>query len=199
MAQINLLGSDSKGTSGVMTSLPIFLVRALVVIFIGLLVYWGVLFVQAKLVKNEISSIQQEIISVQNEILKNEDRKALLAKQGQIEATKGLISEHEYWSKLLPELARITLGSARYLSFTATGEGTARMVVNVPNYQEMDLFLQVFNRDEFNNKFSSVSVSGVSKVQQGDVTFVRFEVAVKYNPDFLLKSEAEKENLSVLR
>ncbi len=197
MAQINLLGQESGSGESVAVKLPMYFVRILVVVFILLLGYWAFLFVQSKITKNSISELQGEIITKQKQLMESGQRKELVKRQGQLAAANSLINEHEYWTRVLPEIARVTLRSARYMSFNIDGAGQAKMVVNVPSYTEMDKFLQAISMDEFNDVFQSVTVTSINKVQQGETQLVRFEISVKYNKDFLKKSE--ESNLSVLR
>lgn len=197
MAQINLLGQESGSGESVAVKLPMYFVRILVVVFILLLGYWAFLFVQSKITKNSISELQGEIITKQKQLMESGQRKELVKRQGQLAAANSLINEHEYWTRVLPEIARVTLRSARYMSFNIDGTGQAKMVVNVPSYTEMDKFLQAISMDEFNDVFQSVTVTSINKVQQGETQLVRFEISVKYNKDFLKKSE--ESNLSVLR
>lgn len=197
MAQINLLGQESGSSESVAVKLPVYFVRILVVVFIILLGYWAFLFFQSKITKNNISELQAEIITKQKQLMESGQRKELVKRQGQLAAANSLISEHEYWTKVLPEIARVTLRSARYMSFNVDGTGQAKMVVNVPSYTEMDKFLQAISLDEFNDVFQNVTVTSINKVQQGEAQLVRFEISVKYNKDFLKKSE--ESNLSVLR
>jgi hypothetical protein len=197
MPQINLLDQESRAGGNTLANAPLYMVRLLVAIFIVLLLYWAFLFVESKLTTGKIAGIQQTIIAKQKQLLENNSRKELILRQGQLASVKTLIASQEKWSKLLPELARVTLQSARYMSFNADGQGNARMVVNVPNYKEMDKFLQVFNLPEFNNEFSQVTVSGVSRVQQGDVPMVRFDVGIKYDKSFL--HDNQEGDVSILR
>ncbi len=193
MPQINLLGQNNRPTFSLGKS-PLYLVRLFIVIFIGLLVYWAYLFVQTKFTTKQVATTQDSIIKTQKSILADENRKKLLVKQGQLRAANTLITEEEFWSRLLPELARVTLKSASYISFSATANGIARVSVAVPSYKDFDQFLQVFDLPEFNSHFSHITVSQVGKYQQGDVQSVRFDMTLQYDSGFL--KGAAKDNTS---
>ncbi len=193
MAQINLLGQEGVG-GNVGTKIPLYLVRILATVFVIVLGYWGVLSVRERLTTSQIAKLQAEIIATQKELVEDQSRQELVKRQGQVATVNTLIAEHKYWSKVLPELARVTLRSARYLAFSLSGNGTAKMTVNVSNYTEMDKFLQAFNLPEFNTVFKAVKVVSIGKVQQGDLQLVRFEIEVQYDQNFLKKDQTPSLN-----
>lgn len=185
MPQINLLGQENTHRDATLIRLPLYLVRFFVLLFIAVLLYWAYLYVRVKLVVNKVAVAQADIIRIQKETLADKDRRELLVRQGQLSTLDKLLKDQQYWSKFLPELARVTLKSASYLSFSAGKDGTARMSVTVPTYREFDEFLQVFDLPQFNSKFSNVTVSSIGKYQQGDTQSVRFDVTMQYDVTFL--------------
>lgn len=185
MPQINLLGQENTHRNATLIRLPLYLVRFFVLLFIAVLLYWAYLYVRVKLVVNKVAVAQADIIRIQKETLADKDRRELLVRQGQLSTLDKLLKDQQYWSKFLPELARVTLKSASYLSFSAGKDGTARMSVTVPTYREFDEFLQVFDLPQFNSKFSNVTVSSIGKYQQGDTQSVRFDVTMQYDVTFL--------------
>lgn len=185
MPQINLLGQDTKRYSEQFARGPLYAVRFFVFLFVALLCVWGFLFVRTRMVNGTVESTQADIVSQQKKILSDERRRELLVRQGQLDSANRLLASHEYWSRLLPELARVTVKTASYISFLAEANGEAHLKVTVPTYKDFDLFLQVFDLPEFNKVFSHVAVSSVGKFLQGDTQTVRFDVALKYNEDFL--------------
>lgn len=185
MPQINLLGQENTHRNATLIRLPLYLVRFFVLLFIVVLLYWAYLYVRVKLVVNKVAVAQADIIRIQKETLADKDRRELLVRQGQLSTLDKLLKDQQYWSKFLPELARVTLKSASYLSFSAGKDGTARMSVTVPTYREFDEFLQVFDLPQFNSKFSNVTVSSIGKYQQGDTQSVRFDVTMQYDVNFL--------------
>ncbi len=194
MPQINLLGQDSNRYATPWLKGPLYIVRVFVVLFVLLIAYWGYLFVRTRVVTSQVASTQEQIIATQKEILANTTRRELLVRQGQLQAADGLVAEHQYWSKLLPELARVTLRTASYISFSADSAGVAHLSVTVPSYKDFDEFLQVFDLKGFNDHFSQITVSSVGKYQQGDAQLVRFEVALHYDKAFLKNSTTTQTN-----
>lgn len=182
--QINLLGQDAQHAAP-WTKGTLYVVRFFVLLFIVVVAYWAYIFVRARLVTQDIAQAQEQIIQTQKEILANQNRRELLVRQGQLKTADALIADYQYWSKLLPELARVTLRGASYISFSADRTGTARLSVTVPSYEAFDQFLQVFDLPPFDEPFSQITVSSVGKYQQGDTQSVRFDVTLKYNQNFL--------------
>lgn len=185
MPQINLLGQENTHRNAAFTQLPLYLVRFFIVVFIAVIVYWGYLYVRVKLVVNQVSLVQADIIRIQKETLADKNRRELLVRQGQLSVLDKLLKDQQYWSKFLPELARVTLKSASYLAFSAGKDGIARMTVTVPSYREFDEFLQVFDLLQFNSKFYDLTVSSIGKYQQGDTQSIRFDIAMHYDASFL--------------
>lgn len=185
MPQINLLGQENTHKNAAWARLPLYLVRFFVLVFVVILLYWGYLYVRVKLTVSKVAAAQADIIRIQKETLADKNRRELLVRQGQLSTLDKLLKDQQYWSKFLPELARVTLKSASYLSFSAGKDGIARMSVTVPSYKEFDEFLQVFDLPQFNSKFSDITVSSIGKYQQGDTQSVRFDVAMHYDVNFL--------------
>ncbi len=185
MPQINLLGQDTKRYSEQFARGPLYAVRFFVFLFVALIGVWGFLFVRTRMINGVAAYTQADIVAQQKKILSDERRRELLVRQGQLDFANRLLSSHEYWSRLLPELARVTVKTASYISFLAEANGEAHLKVTVPTYKDFDLYLQVFDLPEFNKVFSHVTVSSVGKFLQGDTQSVRFDVALRYNEDFL--------------
>ncbi len=194
MPQINLLGQDAKRYSEQFAKGPLYAIRFFVFFFVVLICVWGFLFVRTRVITGKVMSTRAEVISQQNKILSDSRRRELLVKQGQLDSANRLLASHEYWSKLLPELARVTVKTASYISFFAEENGEAHLKVTVPTYKDFDLFLQVFDLPEFSNVFSHVSVSSVGKYLQGNTQSVRFDVVLKYNDEFLKTVNKEPTN-----
>lgn len=185
MPQINLLGQNTERYTSSLARGPVYIVRVLAVAFILLLATWGFLYIQAKVKTEKAAQVQTEVEKIQADIEAMPAWRQVVIRQGQVKAAEGLLNGQQLWSRLLPELARVTLQSASYLSFSADNRGSARMSVTVPSYQEFDKFLQVFDLPQFNEHFSHVTVSSVEKYQQGDSQQVRFDVTVTYDTAFL--------------
>lgn len=187
MPQINLLTNSEKPKSLPVQKLLTGLARLFALAFIAVIAYYGYVYYRSRSVVSKILAKQSTIVQMQNEVLNNPSRNELLTRQGQLQELAKLVNDHPYWSKLFPELARVTLKSAYYTTFTADVAGKARMTVIVPTYTEFDAFLQVFDKS-FSDQFSDVKVISVSKYQVAGATGVRFEVELTYKKDFIKKT-----------
>ncbi len=185
MPQINLLGQDGERSTSSLSRGPVYLVRIFALIFVLLLAVWGFLALRIRMNTTKATEVEADIKKVQEEIMAMPAWRQVVTRQGQVRAAEGLLDSQQLWSRLLPELARVTLQGASYLSFSADVRGTARMSVSVPSYTDFDKFLQVFDLPQFNNHFSQVTVSSVEKYQQGDSQLIRFDVTVAYDKAFL--------------
>ncbi len=194
MPQINLLGQDAQRSPAAFSKGPVYIVRLFSVIFLLILLGWGYLFFKVRADKNELEKTEAQVEAVQKEILAMPTWREVIVRQGQIRAAEDLLAGQEIWSRLLPELARVTLQSASYISFSADANGVARMSVTVPSYKEFDQFLQVFDLPQFSSNFSRITVSSVGKYQQGDTQSVKFDIAAQYNQSFLKATSTKASN-----
>ncbi len=185
MPQINLLGQDAERSAGSLGRGPVYIVRVFALVFVLMLAAWGFLYLRIRMNTSKASEVETNIQKIQDEIIAMPAWRQVVTRQGQVRAAEGLLDNQQLWSRLLPELARVTLQGASYLSFSADARGTARMSVSVPSYTDFDKFLQVFDLPQFNNHFSQVTVSSVEKYQQGDNQLIRFDVTVAYDKAFL--------------
>ena len=194
MPQINLLGQDAQRSPAAFSKGPVYIVRLFSIIFLLILLGWGYLFFKVRADKNELERTEAQVEAVQKEILAMPTWREVIVRQGQIRAAEDLLAGQEIWSRLLPELARVTLKSASYISFSADANGVARMSVTVPSYKEFDQFLQVFDLPQFSSNFSRITVSSVGKYQQGDTQSVKFDIAAQYNSSFLKAASTKASN-----
>ncbi len=185
MPQINLLTNETKRQVLPWEMLLTLLVRVFIIAFIALLGYYGYLIFRSKTSANKILATQNSIIQTQNEILKHQDRKELLVRQGQLTELSKLVAGHPYWSRLFPELSKVTLKNAYYLGMSAESKGTAKMTVIVPSYTDFDNFLQVFDLKEFNDQFSNVRLIAVTKYQVGEISGIKFDIELTLNTAFI--------------
>lgn len=193
MPQINLLTSEETKRHTLPWEIILtVLVRLCFVAFLALIAYYGFLVYRTKSITQQTATTQDSIAQKQNELLTDQNRRELLVRQGQMHEAAALLAKHQYWSKFLPELARVTLKSSAYLAFSTTDKGTARFAVSVPSYTELDEFLQVFDLPDYYQNFSDVKVTSVSKYQIGDLSGLKFEVELKYNPQFLVQKSNQK-------
>ncbi len=187
MADINLLSTDSQKFNFAQKGVGL-LIKALLVVLALVLLYYGYLWVQISRTNKAVQAAQVKTSQVEAEALTRKDRAEIVTRQGQLQSLDGLIKNHLYWSGLLPELARVSLKSASYTSFTAEAAGTLSLDVAVPTYADADKYIQVFNLPQFNQQFSDVKVLSIGKVQQGSTEQINMKLEVKFNPDFIRKT-----------
>lgn len=158
------------------------LVLAVIVIMVG---YYGWIFFRLKDINKQIGGLNERI-AVQRNALAQVDRKdEVLTRQAQLKEFDKLIDNHVYWSQLLPELAKITLKQASYLSFQSGDDSTINLSVQLPDIAELDKLLQVFDLPKLNKYFRDVKIGGISKTQKEDQTFIRVEIQLKYDPNLI--------------
>lgn len=186
MAEINLLKQNTR-QQDLWKPLAGYLVKFLLVVIVGLLVYYGWLYLQTKGVSKKIGEAQIEIQQTKSAALSMAGRQELFTRQGQLQELQKLVNGHTYWSQVLPALAKVTLKSVSYLSFAASTIGEMQLSVVAPSLEEVEKFLQVFDSPNFNQNFSDVKISGLSINQSGQNKTVNFQLNLKYNSN-LLKS-----------
>lgn len=184
MAQINLLKQNKPSELNNLEFFSILSKFALVGI-LCVLAYYGWLIYRYKSAEKEISSLQANILRQKQELAQIQRRDEVLVRQAQIKEFDSLISGHIYWSQLMPELAKVTLKQASYMSFKAVDVGTISLAVQVPTIAELDKYLQVFNSPKLNPYFSDLKVGGISRVQDEKDSHVRVDVQLKYDPGLL--------------
>nr|MDQ3018735.1 hypothetical protein [bacterium] len=96
-----------------------------------------------------------------------------------------LIKDHLYWSYILPELARVTLKSAKYTAIEAESTGKLNLTVSLASYDDLDKFLQIFDLPEYNQQFSNVKVMSLVKTQQEDVVETVARLQLTFNPAYI--------------
>ncbi|MBI3231970.1 MAG: hypothetical protein HYZ51_02725 [Candidatus Doudnabacteria bacterium] len=184
MAQINLLKQNKIGSVDDLWIIS-FLNKVALVAFLAVLSYYGWLAYKQKSAEKEIQELQTAIESQKQGLSEIERRDEVLVRQAQIKEYDSLISRHVYWSRLLPELAKVTLKQASYLFFQAENEGTINLALKIPSIAELDKFLQVFNSPKLNRYFSNLTIGGINKVQEDKQTYVRVDVKIKYDTSLL--------------
>lgn len=185
MSDINLLNSDSGRSSSLAARGKRWFLRVVVVVFIASLLYYAYLFFNAWGLNKDLTESQAAIDSYQTQINQTSNRQELVTRQGQLEEANNLLAEHLSWSYLLPELARVTVQSARYTNIDAREDGELGVTVTVPNYQEADKYLQVFNLPQFNSSFSNVTVVSLLKTQEENVTETTMRLKLNFDKALL--------------
>jgi|SRR3989344_2132409 len=184
MAQINLLkqnqGSGLGGLeiTGILSKLAAFLL-----LFLAVFYAWK--FFQSKSAEKQISSLESQILKQKQELSEIKGRDEVFTRQAQLKGFDSLISGHAYWSQLLPELAKVTLKKASYLSFRAENQGSINLAVQLPTMTELDKFLQIFDSAKINKYFTDLRMSGISKVVEKDQDYLRVDIRLKYNLELL--------------
>lgn len=185
MAQINLLKQNKPSelnNLGIFSILSKFALLGILCV----LVYYGLLIYRHRAAEKEIKSLQANIARQKQELSQIQRRDEVLVRQAQIKEFNSLISDHIYWSQLMPEFAKVTLKKASYLSFKAVDVGTISLAVQLPSIAELDKFLQVFNSPKLNRYFSDLKVGGISRIQDEKESHVRVDVQLKYDPGLLI-------------
>lgn len=184
MADINLLGSEKKEFHFSERGFS-WLARLMVVVVVAILAYYGYLFYASHKVQGQIDSLRTKTQTAQADAVSNKDRAQLLTRQGQLASLNPLIKNHTYWSALLPEVARVTLKQASYVTMQADSSGTMVLTVSVPDYASMDKFLQVFDMSQYNQQFKDVKILSINKSQEASNLNLNLRIQLSFNPDFI--------------
>lgn len=184
MAQINLLKQNQPSAFARIGLLAILNKLALLGLLV-LIIFWFWFLSQSKSAGKEIQALDAQVAKQKQELSENGRRDEVVTRQSQLKEFDTLISNHLYWSQLLPELAKVTLKSASYLSFRAEIEGGISLSVKLPSIAELDKFLQIFDSAKINRYFSDLKMGGISKVVEKNNNYIRIDVQLKYNPELL--------------
>lgn len=185
MAEINLLHSDQVD-SGINSGFAaIFIARLLLILVIVAAVVYVLLYISTWRNGSKLATVNQEVQSLQAEVSANQDRNELVTRQEQLSELETLISKHVYWSYLLPELARVTLKSARYTEIEAESDGKLNLSVSLPSYGDVEKYMQIFDLPQYNQQFSNVRVMGIDTVQKDAAIEILLRVQLTFNPDYI--------------
>lgn len=185
MADINLLQTPGVETTTVAHRSTKLLSRLLMVVLLLIVVFYIYLQFDQWRTNRDIADTNSAIATAQSEALKNKSRGEVVTRQGQLKELDGLLKGHMYWSYLLPELARVTLRSAKYTAIDADSNGKLSLTVSLPSYDELEKFMQIFDLPEYNKEFSNVRILSINKTQLDNTleTVVRLELT--FNPSYL--------------
>ncbi len=190
MPEINLLNNTGQRPN-IASTIASTMSKALVVVLILLLAYWGYTLLATRSVRNNIATAKFAIEQDQQDIIKNGGRSELLTRQAQLKQANTLISNHVYWSRFFSDIAKATLKTAAYGGFAADANGVITASVLVPVYQALDQFLQVFDLPAYNGNFSDVKIVSVSKSQDEDTQSLDARVRFNYSVGSLKNKQAE--------
>ncbi len=185
MSDINLLQNPSAQSSVISGRSRVFLARilmfALVVVVLG---YVGLKFFSWQNGKT-MAQTQTAVVAAQNEALNDKQRKELITRQGQSKELDSLVKNHMYWSYMLPELAKVTLRTARYTEISTDDQGKLLVTASLPSYEDLEKYMQIYDLPEYNQQFSNVKILSISRQQLNESiqTVVRLELT--FNPEFL--------------
>lgn len=185
MSEINLL--QSRIEEGGVNSNPIIkivakLLMLLVVVAVGLYI---TLIISSWLTKKKLVDVNKKIQNVQSSAIANKDRIELVTRQEQLSELETLIKNHKYWSVLLPELARVTLKTAKYSEIDAQDDGKLELSIKLPNYEEIEKFLQIFDLPEYNQQFSNVRIISINRVLTESRVETELNLELTFNPEFI--------------
>lgn len=192
MAQINLLKQKSLGQNW-LRLLPSIVAKFLMLVILAMFAYYGWLYTQNKKVNIETGAVEIKIIEAKKQAASIEKRDELLTRQGQLKQLESLIASHVYFSQIFKPLADVTLKTSWYSSLKAFSSGSISLSVVVPNIQELDKFLQVFNSPKFVENFSNVRVSGFKKIQENEQVSYSFEINMDFNANLLQYNNSNKQ------
>lgn len=184
VAQINLLKQNTSST-GFWDSFPALLAKLLIAVLVLVVIYYGWLFWKSGQNVKQATDLQDKMASERSTALGLQQRNEVLTRQNQLQQYGNLEAKHVYWSNLLPALASSTLQSATYNSLKASPDGTITLDVIVPNLQELDKYLQVFDLPLYDQNFSNVRISAYHKVESKAGSGLEFEVRFDFNPSLI--------------
>lgn len=185
MAEINLLNTDSAQSHSLAAKSKKWLMRVVSLIFVGVLVYYGFLFLSGQNAEKDLEEAKNTVTSYQNEINESSRRQELITRQGQLNQVNKLVDAHLAWSQLLPELARVSLTSARYTNIEAKEDGQLDVTVELSSYADADKYLQVFNLPQFNSSFSNVTIMALTRSQDEEGSKVSMRLRLEFDQELL--------------
>jgi hypothetical protein len=187
MPDINLLNSSTnpKSVENTVRDIPNVISKVLLFVLLLIVLFYGYLFYADFKAKKTLSNSKAVIDSITAEAKKTNGREMVVMRQGQVKELNGLVGNHVYWSALLSELAKVTLGTAKYTTIEARSDGKLSLSATLPSYSDLEKFLQIFDLETYNKQFSDVRIASISKSQQEDSleTIVRLELT--FNPAFI--------------
>ena len=185
MSEINLLHTDSKD-GGVNNSFAVILVaRTLLVLVIASIAAYAITYFYTRSNAKRLESVTQKVQTLKTEALANKDRNELVTRQEQLTELETLITQHVYWSYLLPELSRVTLKSARYSKIESEKDGELTLTVNLPSYADVEKYMQIFDLPEYNQQFSNVRISSIGTVQKESSIEIQLRLQLTFNKEYI--------------
>lgn len=194
MANINLLGQENFQSqpkiTGEKIGTTLSVVGALILVLIVAAYWWFVW--QEKSVISDTADLKTKFAVLDKEVSSSPIRKEAILRQGQILELKQLLGGYTYWSRLLPELSKVTLKTSGYVSLTASSDKNLHLNVVMPDFAEFDKFLKVFDNSVYNTKFKNLKVVSAGRFQNEQGSGVRAEVEVQIKPELLGKEGGQQ-------
>lgn len=191
MANINLLGQENFQSqpkiTGEKIGTTLSVIGALILVLIVAAYWWFVW--QEKSTMSDTADLKTKFTVLEKEVSSSPIRKEAILRQGQILELKQLLGGYTYWSRLLPELSKVTLKTSGYVSLTASSDKNLHLNVVMPDFAEFDKFLKVFDNSVYNTKFKNLKVVSAGRFQNEQGSGVRAEVEVQIKPELLNKME----------
>jgi len=191
MAEINLLGTDRqqqqkrKNFGSLITAI-------FVILLVLLFAFYGYLLLRGRQLGTDTTELQAQIAQAEQDIRNNSEKNQLFTRQAQLADLQKLLRDHLNWSRIVPELSRVTLRSTAYTDFSSEDDGTIVMTLDAPNFVELDKFLQVFDLPQYAQNVSDVRIRSISKAQEDDSLRLRAKIEFTYNKDSLTTQTATK-------
>lgn len=185
MPDINLLQNESHNIGSDVSLIARIIARLLMLLTLLVFAAYGFLLFLGWNSQNELEKVNVNIQTKQAESIANPDRNELVTRQEQLGELETLVDDHMYWSYLMPELARVTLKSAKYSSIEANNDGKLNMTVILPSYEEVEKYLQIFDLPEYNEQFSNVRIVSISKTQTESNIEIQLTIQLTFNPEFI--------------
>ena len=185
MADINLLQSTTSSPALMVTKIKRVIARVLMIVLLVIVAGYGYLYFDLYQTNKNLTTTETAIAKAQSEALSNKDRSELITRQGQLKELDTLVKQHLYWSYLLPELARVTLKSAKYTAIDAGEEGKLNLTVSLPSYTDLEKFMQIFDLPAYNQQFSNVKIMSIGKTQQDAQVEISVRLELTFNPAYI--------------
>ncbi len=185
MPEINLLNSDPHVTHSDYGALSRLVSRLLKFLLLLAIIAFVAVFILNWFNQKDLTAVKAKIQTAKAEALANQDRNELVTRQEQLAELETLVDNHVYWSYLLPELARVTLKSAKYSGIEASSDGSLTLVVNLPNYEEIEKYMQIFDLPEFNQQFSNVRIMSINTVETESTIETQLRIQLTFNPAYI--------------
>lgn len=185
VAQINLLKQTNSSPAS-FDQIITWGFRVCLLGFVLLLAYYGWLWNDNRSTSKRIMSLEQQVTVQKADIAKDKGRQEVLVRQLQLKELGKIIDTHLYWSQLIPELAKVTLKNASYVSIKGLSDGNLTLSVVVPTTEDLDKFLQVFDdTPKFNKYFVNLRIGPINRIQSGDGLSTKFDIRLNYDPSLL--------------